>query len=272
MKTIILATDFSPMANQAAMFANQLAHDQKASLILLHIYQGWATDPARTDDVFRSEDTVRANSEEALQRLADTLGEGGMAVPIRCIAHEGSVKATLRLVSQSEGADLLMMSTVGSTPRTAQIMGSVASELIAETEIPLLLIPPGVTYGGLKNVVLCINLAAPPDTIAFGRALGFSRSFGSVINVLCVSYNMDDADTHEQAKQIRQLLIQQPHTFTINAGEGEIHDTLLNFAHDSKANLIMMLPQMRNWFWKLFSEGETQRMARLTDIPLLAVV
>ena len=272
MKTIVLATDFSPMANQAAMFANQLAHDQKAGLILLHVYQGWATDPARTEDVFRSENTVRANSEKALQQLADTLSEGGLDVPIRSIAHEGSVKATLRLVSQSEGADLLVMSTVGSTPQTAQIMGSVASELIAETEIPLLLIPPGVTYAGLKNVVLCINLAAPPDTIAFGRALGFARSFGSVVNVLCISDKLDDADTHEQAKLIRQLLIRQPHTFTIGAGGREIYDTLLDFAHDNNANLIMMLPQMRSWFWRLFSEGETQRMARLTDIPLLAVV
>ena len=58
MKTIVLATDFSPMANQAAMFANQLAHDQKAGLILLHVYQGWATDPARTEDAFRSEKAV----------------------------------------------------------------------------------------------------------------------------------------------------------------------------------------------------------------------
>lgn len=272
MKTIIAATDFSPSGNQAAHFAGHLARDQKADLILLHVYQYWATDPARTDDLLRSEVDVRERSEKALQRLADQLGELlSSAVPIRCITREGSVKATIRDVTQRERADLLVMSTVGTTPGSAQIMGSVASEMVAETVVPLLLIPPGIQYAGLKNMVLSINLAASPNAVAFDTALRFARSFGSVINVLCISDRPDDAATRHQAEHIRQLLHQHPHTLTIRAGE-EIYDTLLAFAHDNRGDLIMMLPQTRNWLEKLFSEGETQHMARNADIPLLAVV
>ena len=272
MKTIIAATDFSPNGNQAAYFAGQLARDQRADLVLLHVYQSWATDLARTDDLPRSEDTIRESSEQALQRLADQLGESpNFAVPVRCITREGSVKATIRSVTKSEQADLLIMSTVGTTPQTAQIMGSVASEMVAETVVPLLLIPPGIDYTGLKNMVLSINLAASPNVVAFDTALRFAHLFGSVINVLCISDKPDDSRTRHQAEHIRRLLHQYPHTLTIRAGE-EVYDTLLTFAHESHADLIMMLPQTRNWLDKLFSEGETQRMARNADIPLLAIV
>lgn len=272
MKTIIAATDFSPNGNQAAHFAAQLARDQQADLILLHVYQSWATDPARTDDLLRSTESVRERGEKALQRLAGQLNKWpNSAVPIRCITREGSVKATIRSVTKSERANLLIMSTVGTTPQTAQIMGSVASEMIAETEVPLLLIPPGIQYAGLKSMVLSINLAASPNVVAFDTALRFARSFGSVINVLCISERPDDVATRHHAEHIRQLLHQHPHTLTIQAGE-EIYDTLLTFAHDNRADLIMMLPQTRNWLEKMFSEGETQRMARNADIPLLAVV
>lgn len=41
MKTIVLATDFSPSANRAARFAAQLAFAQHAQLILLHANQAW---------------------------------------------------------------------------------------------------------------------------------------------------------------------------------------------------------------------------------------
>ncbi|MFD2935728.1 universal stress protein [Spirosoma flavum] len=272
MKTIILATDFSHNANRAAHFARQLAHDQKASLILVHAYQVWPDNPAKTGDFPLSVEATRESSEKALRRLAKELNElPGEEVPIRCIAQEGHAMNVIRSVSTAEHADLLIMSTVGTAPDSTQLMGSLATEMVAETEVPLLLIPPGITYDGLKNVVLGIDLATPPNAVALDTVLHFTRSFGSVINILCISDKPTDTDTRQQAEHIRRLLNQQPHTLTIESGEG-IYDTLITFAHTNKADLIIMLPQMRNWLLKLVSEGETQRMARLSDLPLLSVV
>ena len=179
--------------------------------------------------------------------------------------------SVIRAVTRDEQADLLIMSQVGTAPQSAKLFGSVATEMVAQTQVPLLLIPPGITYAGVENVVLGIDLAAAPNAVSFDTALSFARSFGSVINVLCISDSPDNVDTRKQAEHIRHLLNSQPHTLTIQTGD-EVYDTLLNFAHANKADLIMMLPQMRNWFQKMISEGETGRMARLTDIPLLAVV
>ncbi|WP_461053869.1 universal stress protein [Spirosoma arcticum] len=272
MKTIVLATDFSPNANRAARFAGQLALDQQAQLILLHAYQVWPDNPAKTGDFPLSAEATRESSLTALHQLADKLSEEvGAAVPIRCIAREGHTMNAIRSVTKDEHADLLIMSTVGTAPQSAQLMGSIATGMVAETQVPLLLIPPGITYAGVKNVVLGIDLAAAPNAVSLDTALSFARSFGSVINALCISDNPDDASTRHQAEHIRHLLNPQPHTLTIQTGD-EIYDTLLAFAHANKADLIMMLPQMRNWFQQLIGEGETQRMARLTDIPLLAVV
>ena len=272
MKTIILATDFSINAKHAASFAGQLAKGQKATLILLHAFHVWPDNPAKTGDFPLSVAAMRESSEKSLHRLANELhGEIGEDVLIRCIVEEGHTMDAIRNVTKSEQADLLIMSTVGTAPRSTQLMGSIATEMVAETTVPLLLIPPGITYAGVKNVVLGIDLSTPPNAVALDTALSFARSFDSIINVLCVSDKPDDAEMKHRAEHIRHLLNPQPHTLTIESGE-EIYNTLLDFAHANKADLIMMLPQMRNWLWKLFAEGETQRMARLTDIPLLAVV
>ncbi|MBD2756533.1 universal stress protein [Spirosoma validum] len=272
MKTIILATDFSTHANHAARFAGQLAKDQKAILILLHAFHVWPDNPAKTGDFLLSMKAERESSEKSLNRLAVELHEElGTDVVIRCIAQEGHTLNAIRSVTKTEQADLLIMSTVGTAPQSTRLMGSVATEMVAETQVPLLLIPPGSTYVGVKNVVLGIDLSTPPNAVALDTALRFARLFNSVINVLCISDTPDEAATKHKGEHIRHLLNPQPHTLTIESGE-KIYDTLLDFAHANKADLIMMLPQMRNWLWKLFAEGETQRMARLTDIPLLAVV
>lgn len=272
MKTIILATDFSAGATNAAHFACKLALDQHAQLTLLHAYQGWPDNPAKTGDFPLAVEGAREASETALQRLAKKLdGEFGAVVPIRCLAQEGHAPDVIRRVTKAERADLLVMSTVGSAPQSAQLMGSLATEMVAQTERPLLLIPPGVSYTGIKNVVLGINLATPPNAVAFETALSFAHSFGSIINILCISDKPEDVDTIRRADHIRHLFNKQPYTLTIKSGD-EIYETLLAFAHANKADLIMMLPQMRNWFRQLISEGETQHMARLTDVPLLAVI
>ncbi len=272
MKTIVLATDFSPNANRAARFAAQLAHDQKAHLLLLNAYQAWPDNPAKTGDFPLSMAATRERSVTALEQLANELREmTGADLPIRCIAQEGHTMNAIQRVTKNKQADLLIMSTVGTAPQSSQLMGSIATGMVARTPVPLLLIPPGITYAGVKNVVLGIDLAATPNAVSFDTALSFARSFGSVMNVLCISDDPTDADTRKHAEHIRHLLNPIPHTLTIRAGD-EIYNTLLAFAHDNKADLIMMLPQMRNWLQKLISEGETQRMARLTDIPLLAVV
>ncbi|GAB2515526.1 universal stress protein [Spirosoma aerophilum] len=272
MKTIVLATDFSANAKQAAHFAAELARDQKARLILFHAFHVWPDNPAKTGDFPLSVKAARESNEKALKHLGNDLTQAvGGAVLIDCVVQEGHTINAIRAITKARKADLLIMSTVGTAPRSAQIMGSIATEMIEETEVPLLLVPPGPVYAGIKNIVLGVDLSVPPNAIALENALLFARSFGSVINVVCISPAPEDPDLKERSEHIRRLLIPQPHTLSIVAGS-EVYSTLLDFSAENKADLIMMLPQSRSWLWKLFSEGQTQHVARLTDVPLLAIV
>ncbi len=273
MKTIVVATDFSPNANQAAHFAIQLAKAQKASLVLLNAFHSWPTNPAETGGDFPlSAQAMRDESMHALNQLAHELHEKyGAALPIRCIVREGYALPVIRQVAQEEKADLLVMSIVGSAPQSAQLMGSVATEMVGETTVPLLLIPPLSAYADVKNVVLALDLNTPTDAVVLDTGLRLARQFGCVVNLLCINDQPTDAGLHTKAEHIRHLMGDVPHTMTIQASD-DVYDALLTFAHTNKADLIMMLPQEHNWFRRLFAEGETQRVARLTDIPLLAVV
>lgn len=273
MKTILVATDFSPNAHQAANFAGQLANDQKATLILLHAWQFWPDNPAKTGDFPLSADAARTDSEAKLADLAHDLTKlFGSYTPIRCITREGHARDVIRDVANEEEADLLVMATVGTAPQSTRLMGSLATEMVADTSLPMLLIPPGTSYEGLKNAMMGIDLAHPPTVATFDKAMAFARLFGSTINVLSISDKLDDPATHEQAGKLRERLSQQAFTLTIQAKEDDLQDTLLAFAHSTRADLMMLLPQTHSWLASLWQEGDTQHMARLTDVPLLAVV
>lgn len=273
MKTIAVATDLTPNGNQAAHFAIQLAHAQQASLLLIHAFHFWPLNPAKTGGDFPlSAEAMQDDSQQVLNYLANDLHERyGSKVTIRCLTKQGNPIPAILEATQTEQIDLLIMSTVGSAPQSAQLMGSIASDMVTKTHVPLLLVPPSTEYAPINNVVLGIDLDLPPDAVVFDTALYFARLFGCAIDVLCVHDQSADAAVHNRSEHIRHLMATVPHTLTILPGS-DVYDMLLTFAHRNKADLIMMLPQAHNWFRKLFGGGETQRMARLTDIPLLAIV
>jgi len=273
MKTIVLATDFSTGANRAAHVAAQLARAQSASLVLVHVFHFWPANPPELNGDFPlSATAMRDEGQQAISQLAHELhSQYGAGLPIRSLVREGYVIPTIQEITRHEKADLLVMSTVGSAPQSAQLMGSIASAMVSETNVPLLLIPPSAGYAAIKNIVLAVDLNNPPDAIVLETALRFARQFDSVVNMLSIHERPSDETVRSRAEHLRRLLASVPHTLTILPGDA-VYETLLTFAHTNKADLIMMLPQPHNWFVRLFSEGNTERMARLTDIPLLAVV
>ncbi len=273
MKTIVAATDFSAGANRATDFATQLAKDQQATLVLVHAFHFWPTNPADTGvDATIGSQAVHDVCQREMNHLAKELSERyGPGVSIRTVVREGYTIPTIREVAETEQADLLVMSTVGSAPQSAQLMGSIATSMVSETTTPLLLIPPSASYAELTNVVLGIDLTSPLDAITLDTALRLAHQFKSVVNVLCIHKHPTDEQVHAKAEHVRSVIRHLPHTLMILPGE-DVYDTLLTFAHTNKANLIMMLPQMHNWLRELFIEGNTEQMARLTDIPLVAVV
>lgn len=273
MKTIVAATDFSTNANRAVHVAAQLAKAQHASLVLTNAFHFWPTNPPETGmDFPLSAQFMREESEHQLRQLGQQLRqEVGPDVPIRYITKEGYAIPSILDVVKAEDADLLVMSIVGSAPQGAQLMGSVATDMIAETTIPLLLIPPTVDAIRLDNIVLGVDLRAPINAVTLDTVIRLAKRFGSVLDVLCVVNGTTDADLQSRSQHLRHLLEQVPHTFTLLPGQ-DVYETVSAFAHEHKAGLIMMLPQDHNWLWRLFAEGQTQRMARLTDLPLLAVV
>lgn len=272
MKTIVAATDFSTAANRAAHLAAQLATAQNAALVLTTAFHFWPTNPDELGGDFPlSAQAMHDDCQHQLELLARAIrAEQPNAPAIRCVVKEGYAIPAIRLVTETEKADLLVMATVGTSPQSAQLMGSVASEMVTETTVPLLLLPPSGARTQFQNAVLGIDLNTPLDAIRLDVTLRLAREFECVVNVLCIVDKPTDPMIQRKAEHIRHLLLDVPHTLTLLSGE-EVYETLLQFAHDNKADLLMMLPQPHNWFRRLFVDGHTERVARLTDLPLLTV-
>jgi|SRR6516164_6028758 nucleotide-binding universal stress UspA family protein len=129
-KTILVATDFSPMSEHAFGFAGALARDYGARLVVVHVVRPPAAVYAETA-VFVTEPDFSA-AREALAKLRTP----GVDVDHRLL--EGEPGSSIVELAREIKCDLIVMGTHGRGGIVRVLLGSVAEEVLRKAPCPVL--------------------------------------------------------------------------------------------------------------------------------------
>jgi len=134
-KTILLAVDASPGAEQAAELASKLAIAGGDEVVVMHVTEIL---PARGGGPYELD--IDSESIERAKRYAQELQASG--VPARAdIRHALSGHAARVLVeaAQEHGAGLIVMGSRGMTDLAALVLGSVTHKVLHLSTVPVLI-------------------------------------------------------------------------------------------------------------------------------------
>lgn len=136
---IVRGIDDSDGARKAARVADDLAKRLGARLVLVHgtpiapsVMYGVPFD----SDAFQRE--VLDDAERLLEEVADTC----TTTEVSRRAEQGAPAAALERVVEAEGADLLVVGTRGRGAMRSVLLGSVAHEMLALSQCPVVVVPP----------------------------------------------------------------------------------------------------------------------------------
>jgi nucleotide-binding universal stress UspA family protein len=130
-RTVLVTTDFSETADRAIAYACALA-PSGGTVHLLHVTAAQGK-PEQTE-------ALKQQLEKLVPRAAV---QGGRQVRVEVVADSDVAGAILR-AAERHGADLICMSTRGRTGMARMVMGSVAQEVMARGDRPVLMVrPPG---------------------------------------------------------------------------------------------------------------------------------
>ncbi len=272
MKTILFATDFSEASENASVIAMQMAVQLNARLVLFHAYQPW---------IFKTDFPVKGHLNPELQRLEALRSlarlrrklakSSNTKVMAEVIAREGLTLDVLQEVVSEYNPDVLVMSTAGDAPQASRLFGNLTTAMIARTTVPMLLVPPTISTLHINQLTLALDLTQTVDAVALDSVARFALAFDAAVDMVCITENPDDLALRKAAEHIRELFRLVPHTMSLVHGD-QLVAGLERFIDENKTDMLVMLPQAHSWFEQLFTESNTQRMARQSDIPVLAVV
>jgi universal stress protein A len=138
-KLILSPTDFSGPACTCIRAASELAEHFGAELLLVNVVPAVPTLPPDPNYVFKipeHEQYLHADAEQQLRKAREELV--GKNVKVRTQVGHGSAAEEIVLIAKAEGADLIVISTHGSTGFERWVFGSVAEKVVRLAECPVL--------------------------------------------------------------------------------------------------------------------------------------
>ena len=276
---ILIATDYSRSVYNAERYAVALAKKTGAELIFLHIYN---------PPIIPLQSSLPLNHidknfhEQKMRLLNQHLDEMSSALRIKqdnfqiiSVTAQGTDPAKeILLTAKNLNPDLLIIGTHGKTGYKKNTFGSVTWKVIREAHNPVLVVPEDALFTGWNRMAYAsANQRSEVAAISFLSSM--AKKFNSEIKIVHITkakqdYGIEQKLTGDFAKEILKQISWKKITQHAVAAE-DIIKGLNKFILENEVDLLVLSPEKKNVFEKVFKESVRRRMSFHTRVPLLCL-
>lgn len=280
MKTIVVPTDFSATAANAADYAVHFAQQVKADrIVLLHAYEiPVAIDPMMPGIQIPEIDSFKESAEKRLYQFRSDLvlkyADTGIVFDI--LAVYGSILSALEDFSEKDPIELVVMGITGGGALEETLIGSNTVHIAEHSHIPLMIVPAKSPFRPIQKLLFACDFNDAEKYIPVKQIANIQQ----LTNASLLVFNIESApDEFEQ-------------TFpgTVMGESFAVHSTLeslnptYHFSHEEnfvegvnqfvdaqEIDVVITVPKEHNFFAQLFSSSHTKKLAFHSHVPILVL-
>ncbi len=271
MKTILVPTDFSKCANNAMMYALEIAERTGQSITVLYVvYPNEGVDN-NMYDAFFVDDYVK----ERLQGMKSWVKKfirsphlKDVVVHIDC--RIGFPVSTISQTATELGASLIVMGTTGASGLRGIMLGSVAGGVISATKTPVFVVPMKAVFRNTARFAFATDFKMPVSTAALQvmrEMLNIQHTGLNIVHVFSDPSKHSD-QRHEQALSERLGTI--PHNYHY-LHDKNVVQAIHNFLESTDCNGLVAVAHEHALLHKLFAKSVSRSLAHHTKVPILVL-
>jgi len=272
MKTIIVPVDFSPAALNAARYALDFAHEIKASITLIYVYQV----PVAVSEAPVAAASVNAVIGEAEKRILELKDElihrCNSKLKIYTEIREGNVTTQVEQYCNKVKPFAVVMGSSGAGKMERILFGSNTLSAIKNLSWPLIIVPLDAKFKSIHKVGMACDLKNVDEVVRAEDIKKLLTEFKPELHILHVSTEKhrisdDEAQGSEQIRDMLSELFPQFHFLNSLNIEAAIN----RFAGKTKLDMLIVIPKKHGLFESIFHRSESKQMVLNTDLPLLSI-
>jgi len=283
MKTILVPTDFSEPAKNAASYAINLAQNIKAGLILCHAIKIPSETPMAAQVAWPLEDytSLKADADKELEQLSVTLqkenpyakaGAGRSLITKYCDVGEVIDVVTGKIDEDKSVIVVMGMSGAGAMSRF--FLGSNTQDMISDAAFPVLLIPSQAKYHPVTKIAFATDLNNS-DIEMIHSVASLARYFNA--ELLIAHVTDEKYETGDEKQEVEAFL----NEVTCKANYPKIYYRHIKgtgimrgldwLSEHGVIDMLVMVHRKVNPLERLFGISYTEKLSHHTEIPLLVL-
>lgn len=246
---ILHPTDFSEPAQNAFIYARKIAQKVNANIVVLH--------SAKLPYAYGSEIMMH-------EKVYDDEYKDLHIEPT--IEFGDTVSNILKF-----SGDLIVMGSTGKSKVGKVLFGSVSSEIMLNSKIPVLIVPEGQPYSSLSHLVFATDYR-DRDLEILDELVAWAKLFEAEITVLHIAAedNLESSIKFRGFKEITGEEIEDPKiTFKLIV-EKNFNRGISDFLKEQKGKLLVMSRTKKTFIQSLLNQDHIQQSI-YTKVPLLVL-
>ena len=270
MKTILVATDFSPAALNAAHYAADMAITINARLLLLTVVQtpiGYSDLPI----LINLEDMLRSTEKDIMHLKEELELKTNGKFNIETEVGMGSFFSELKDVCERIKPYAVVMGSQGKTAAEHLMFGTHAVHAMQELTWPLISVPPGSVFSAIKKIGVASDLTEVVKTTPVDEIKMLVTDFNAELHILNIGKKeVFEGDIVFESGIMQEMLLGLKPIFHFISNENT-DDALINFADKNEIDLLIVLPKHHNLLDKLFHKSHTKNLVLHSHVPVMAL-
>jgi nucleotide-binding universal stress UspA family protein len=269
MKKIIVATDYSAEAENAAEFAAAVAAEQGHELILfnyseisIHVLNARVNGNA-IDEIL---EIYQANLNKAAQALSKKYN-------VKVTPHLASgnfYESLVGCINQFEANAVVM----GMANRSVEqdLLGNTTTSTIHKLQFPILAIPITTKYHGIHKILFACDMEIGVEEKVLENVHEIAATFGATVEVLYVKDKIEELLGAEEAEHAAiDKTFAGINYYYKNVQSRRIIDAIQDEVKESNADLLIMAPYKYGFWDSMVHRSKTRMMASGNNVPLLSL-
>jgi nucleotide-binding universal stress UspA family protein len=272
MKTIIVPTDFSPIAVNAMNYATEMAKETGASIVLFNAYQipvGVADVPV----MLVNADELKKNAEDRLDLLKQSVEHiTSNTVKVYTEAVMGDTVDELETLCNKLKPFAVVMGSKGSSGLERVIFGSTTLTAIRHLSWPVIAVPAGKLYKHIAKVGFACDFKQVVQSTPVGFIKEIVKTFNAELLILNVDYKDKNfkPDTPEQSLLLHTLLEDLNPSYHF-IEDSDIENGINDFAEKNNLDLLITIPKKHKLLDAIFHKSSTRQLLFESHIPVMCI-
>lgn len=271
MKKIIIATDYSPEAENAMQYAAEAA-SEKGYVVVLFTLQNISIHALNAR---LSSDAINDYLEVQKKKLEDVTSSLELIYGIQAIPHfaTGDFYEELGRCVHLHQADLVV---VGMAQKSVEqdLLGNTTTEVLGRFNFPLLAVPATARYSGIKSIVFACDIVRGVQKKILDKVKSLAEDFGASVEVFHVVKEIEKLGRQklvsDNLEQIQLCLTGVNYLYKHVRSE-QIIKAIKDETMSVKADLLIMVPYKYGFWGSFLHRSKTRMMASGNSIPLLSI-